>query len=209
MKQQRQQQPTTKTQFYHSPSTNVPAPLACLMHYLVVGGVSTSVHDLLLLLEDKPTVVTTTTTTTKSTQTIIGWFFGIYAIWLLVTRLWTISAKAAALAQQPTTTTRQWSTLPQHIVWETTHAQNVVWYEMAWLCNVTLVMAAWSLVTHRPLLAWAHGLTVAIDQLLWYVDGVVYVATGKTLVGVFNHIILDAKTHRWYHHLTTWHHIWT
>ena len=110
-----------------------------------------------------------------------------------------------------TTTTTQKSKLHHNDfpVEITDNPHTIVWYEMTWLCSVTLVMSAVALVSNRPLLAWAHGLAVAIDQVLWYFDGVVYLTTGfkKTVVGVFNHILLVQTP--WYYHLTTWHHIWT
>ena len=178
----------------------LPPPLACLLHYALVGPVSVAVHDRIIMAaqgeyDNSPSSVASAR---------IGVFFGVYWLWLLSFRLCTASSKAVALLQavkDPPIAASTTSNL------HTTEPSSMVWYEIPWLCNMTLAMSGWALVTNRPTLALAYGLTVAIDQLLWYIDGVIYLATGKIVVGVFRHMLLP--TARWYHHLTTWHHVWT
>lgn len=48
--------------------------------------------------------------------------------------------------------------------------RNSVLYEFTWLCNGTLVLGAFSLFANRPTIAVSCCVTVAIDQMLWYVD---------------------------------------
>jgi len=183
----------------------LPPHLACLLHYVVVGTLSVLMHDRTIATVDDDTDHKVPSTT-RLVVSRIGIFFGLYWLWLLSFRLYTAPSKAVALSRAPVPTS-----IPDAaaVVTQsyTTEPSSMVWYEMPWLCNMTLIMSAWGLMTDRINLALAYGLTVSIDQLLWYVDGVMYIATGKTIVGVFRHMLLP--TVRWYHHLTTWHHVWT
>mmetsp|Transcript_4056 Transcript_4056/g.8155 ORF Transcript_4056/g.8155 Transcript_4056/m.8155 type:complete len:333 (-) Transcript_4056:146-1144(-) len=176
----------------------LPPPVACLFHYALVGPLSVAMHDRIVAQDE-----TNDAGPPSEVAFRIGIFFGVYWLWLVSFRLYTASSKAVALSQAPA------AAAPMAVVARlyTTEPTSVVWYEIPWLCNMTLAMGAWGLVTNRTSLALAYGLTVAIDQLLWYVDGLIYVTTGKTVVGVFRHMLLP--TARWYHHLTTWHHVWT
>lgn len=189
-------------------SPRIPPWIACLLHYVIVGMASVMLHDLIITVEDTHRKTTATTTSLG-----IAIFLAVYALYLLLFRLLMASSKVAIMskssstAKLPTTTTNNNN---NHVVVYKTHDPTaIVWYEFTWLCNVTLVMSAVALATHRLALAWAYASTVAIDQVLWYVDGMSYIATRRTIVGVFRHIFVQPTTMRWYHHLTTWHHVWT
>lgn len=84
----------------------------------------------------------------------------------------------------------------------------LVLYEFCWLCNVTLVMSAWAFVTGRPVLACAYAITVGIDQLLWYVDVIGFVCTGKFVVGVAKYLTWPGQS-GWTSRITCTHHFWT
>lgn len=195
-------------------SRTMPPSLACLLHYVVVGPASVMMHDALGLNPRGLIISNGSSNDNESSllQRSIALLFGVYALALLLIRLYMISSKVALLAAKSNGNDGS-KTTAIHRGHATTEIANdpsaVVWYEHTWLCNVALLMTAWALWTNRPALAWAHGVTVAIDQVLWYVDGMVYLLTsGKTvLVGVFSHILLQPNI-QWYHHLTCWHHIW-
>lgn len=187
-------------------SHKLPAPLACFVHHAVVGPLSVSLHDRFFVtqFDDGARENSPPLTTTR-----IALFLGAYWAWLLSFRLFMSSSKAVSLCQQQQRqhTFQASSAATSGKTLCVTEPTAMVWYEMPWLCNMTLFMSAWALLTNRTVLALAYGLTVSIDQLIWYYDGLVLLVTGKTVVGVFRHIFLP--TARWYHHLTTWHHLWT
>jgi hypothetical protein len=195
------------------------ASVACLCHYALVGTASLGVHDYYFSLAEHVAAGSAELPVVDATTGMhrVGLFFGVYALWLLAVRLATARASFRARAsssRSPATSHKQTASTngshhaPNRFPLVTTrHPTTVVWYEYTWLCNATLVMGAYSLLTERPALALAYGLTVAIDQLLWYVDGVVYLLTKRTWIGVFRHIF-RADT-QWYQLWTTWHHVWT
>lgn len=186
--------------YYLRPNKKLSPFLACLVHYLCVGSLSILLHDGWIV------GIPPLDVPVPALMMRVGQLFGIYSVWLLVFRLCTAASKVNN-AMALSSTTVQDKKHATFTVEYTTDPKAIIWYEMTWLCNATLVMSSVALVTHRPLLAWAYGLTVAIDQTLWYLDGILYILTGKVTVGVFNHILLSKIP--WYHHLTTWHHIWT
>lgn len=91
-----------------------------------------------------------------------------------------------------------------------------VLYELTWLCNSTLVMScisygAWNndlwLFNRRPLIATSCSVAVSIDQILWYVDLIVWSITGKFPFGVTKY--LTWKQTLWVDRFTCTHHLWT
>lgn len=82
-------------------------------------------------------------------------------------------------------------------------------YEFMWLCNGTLLMSPIALLTGRPLLASSFCVAVSIDQVLWYVDLLVYVLTGfqKFPIGVAKYLTWPDTS--WITWITCTHHIWT
>ena len=97
--------------------------------------------------------------------------------------------------------------------------QHAVMYELTWLCNSTLLMGSiafggfdngettnWFL-KRRPLVATACCIGVSIDQVLWYVDLVGYLALGKFPVGVMKYLTWQQTL--WIDRLTCTHHLWT
>ena len=200
------------------PLPRIPPPVACLLHYILVGSASMAMHDALVGQTTTLTRLFSNHLGTPPTRVFrIGIFFGIYAAWLLAFRLSTVHSRAVrvALSSNPGEIGKISKRQQQSIV-QVKYPAATVWYEMTWLCNVTLVMAAGSLVSNRWTLACAYGLTVAIDQLLWYVDGVVFCFTfltpqkpgrRRTLVGVFEHLL--GPEIRWIDRLTCFHHLWT
>lgn len=91
-----------------------------------------------------------------------------------------------------------------------------VLYELTWLCNSTLVMScisygAWGIdhwiFRRRPLIATSCSVAVSIDQILWYVDLIVWSVTGKFPFGVTKY--LAWKQTLWIDRFTCTHHLWT
>lgn len=91
-----------------------------------------------------------------------------------------------------------------------------VLYELTWLCNSTLVMSCisysgWNndhwLFIRRRLVATSCAVAVSVDQLLWYVDLVVYVISGTFPFGVIKY--LTWKQTLWIDRCTCTHHLWT
>ncbi len=134
-----------------------------VLHYVIAISVSIAVHDALLgtpLSIPMPSNNNSNSDAANTTTTTMRMAQGliVYLLWLLLWRL--------LVVRQPPFNTA------------------AVWYEMTWLCNVTMLMGALALVTQRPLLALAYSFTVGIDQLLWYVD----------LSGYFLHRLVLAPT---------------
>jgi hypothetical protein len=109
--------------------------------------------------------------------------------------------------------------------------QHAVLYELTWLCNSTLVMGwicfggieilnnyldgsgdnnndvlGW-FGRRRPLVATSFCVGASIDQVLWYVDLIVWTITGTFPVGVMKY--LTWKQTLWIDRLTCTHHMWT
>jgi hypothetical protein len=78
-------------------------------------------------------------------------------------------------------------------------------YEMLWSCNTAMVLASFGLFTERKRLVAAAALSVAIDQLMWYVDLVGFVAAGKWPVGVAKYLARPETT--WARIMTSAHHL--
>jgi hypothetical protein len=92
-------------------------------------------------------------------------------------------------------------------LWQTTSHRTRVLYEGTWLCNTTLVIGSLALWYRRPLITTAFCLTVGIDQLLWYVDIVGWLATGRFPVDAVKYLTWPSNP--WVTRLTCTYHVWT
>lgn len=81
-----------------------------------------------------------------------------------------------------------------------------VGYEVLWSCNLGMLLAALGFWSGRPQLVGAAVCTVAIDQILWYVDLVGYLVSGKWVVGVAKYMTWESTT--WKRRLSSSHHLW-
>jgi hypothetical protein len=108
------------------------------------------------------------------------------------------------------------------IVWRVWHLRNAyVVYEYCWLCNFTIIVSSLAMATGRPWLALAYCSVVGIDQFLWYVDLIYYLAVStlsyirrkgtspkrRFLVGVCQYVFDDQTS--WKTRITCTHHLWT
>lgn len=112
-----------------------------------------------------------------------------------------------------------------------------VLYELTWLCNSTLVMGCLSLgfgnsmsnniiidkddkeecwwyglcwfIQPRPMVATSCCIAVSIDQILWYVDllGYIAITRGRFPVGVMRYLTWEQTL--WIDRFTCTHHLWT
>ncbi len=90
-----------------------------------------------------------------------------------------------------------------------------VLYELTWLCNSTLIVGCLSfsgwgdcwLLKRRPLAATACCVAVSIDQIMWYVDAIVWVFSGNFPIGVMKYLTWQQTL--WIDRLTCTHHLWT
>mmetsp|Transcript_733 Transcript_733/g.975 ORF Transcript_733/g.975 Transcript_733/m.975 type:complete len:335 (-) Transcript_733:53-1057(-) len=167
--------------------------LAFLVHYSIVIPSIFLVHDVYFapsidLIEHNDTIIR---------QTYMARFLLIYTLTLFTTRC-ACSFNSGRLRQ---------------------HA---VLYELTWLCNSTLLMGSiafgvfdadvgtnntsW-LFRRRPIIATACCIGVSIDQILWYVDLVGYLISGKFPVGVMKYLTWPQTL--WIDRLTCTHHLWT
>ena len=78
-------------------------------------------------------------------------------------------------------------------------------YEMLWSCNTSMILAAVGLGSNRPHLVAAAAISVAIDQLMWYVDLIGYIITRKWPIGVAKYLARPETT--WVRKLSSAHHI--
>jgi hypothetical protein len=152
----------------------------CLIHYAVIWVVSVRCHDSI----SEPLGCGHN----LSIKTTTSWFFLTYAMWLLLWRVFCRKPPKNAQGQSP--------------------PRGLVIYEYCWLCNVTLWMSAYALLTNRPVLASAYCTVVGIDQLLWYVDLGVFFITGKFPIGVAKYLSWPENSN-WSSRITCSHHLWT
>ncbi|KAL8455836.1 hypothetical protein Emag_000410 [Eimeria magna] len=60
----------------------------------------------------------------------------------------------------------------------------VMLYDMAWACNMSMVLAAAAIWLNIPFLVSACSCWVAVDQLLWYADTLAFLVRGRFLIGL-------------------------
>jgi len=131
---------------------------------------------------------------------IVPAFFFLYAMWLLVWRIYV--SLPTTVPQGPTQTSQPACSLA-----------NTILYEYCWLCTLSLHLGWIALVTNRPILASACCVTIGIDQLLWYVDLCHYLVTKifqtkpSFLVGVCKYLFWEGTT--FLSRITCTHHLWT
>ncbi|KNC53489.1 uncharacterized protein AMSG_01203 [Thecamonas trahens ATCC 50062] len=82
---------------------------------------------------------------------------------------------------------------------------SVVLYEFMWGCNVALVLGALAGATGNALLLAGAVVSVAVDQVMWYVDIAAYVITGSFPIGVAKYLIWP--TTGWVQRATSGHHL--
>mmetsp|Transcript_7132 Transcript_7132/g.11915 ORF Transcript_7132/g.11915 Transcript_7132/m.11915 type:complete len:327 (+) Transcript_7132:87-1067(+) len=168
--------------------------LSFIVHYSIVIPIIFLVHDLFFIPKAASSVDLVQYEETIHRQTVISRFLFIYTVILFTTRC-ASSFNAGRLRQ---------------------HA---VMYELTWLCNSTLLMGSitfgvfddgtatnW-LFRRRPLIATACCIGVSIDQVLWYVDLLGYMVSGKFPVGVMKYLTWPQTL--WIDRLTCTHHLWT
>jgi hypothetical protein len=114
----------------------------------------------------------------SSTPCLLSYFALIYLLLLIVLRL------------SPSSSTPR----PQTIL------------ELAWACNLSLLLTGVSPLLNRPLLATSSILAVSIDHILWYVDLIGYLFTGKFVSGVAKYLIWPETS--FIKKVTCSHHIW-
>ncbi|CAK9108242.1 unnamed protein product [Durusdinium trenchii] len=66
-------------------------------------------------------------------------------------------------------------------------AQDV--YQLMFSCNFSMPVAAAAIYWRKPILLCAQGILVAIDQVLWYVDLLGYLLTGKLPLKVVGYLL--------------------
>lgn len=116
-------------------------------------------------------------------------------------------------AHQPATVPSDWiataTLLEVYALWQLfwrllLYQKSFVLYEYCWLCNISLHLSAFALVTNRPTLAATCCVTVGIDQLLWYVDLAGYILTNHFPIGVAKYVVQQP----WLARITSTHHLW-
>lgn len=85
--------------------------------------------------------------------------------------------------------------------------QHAVLYEFTWLCNSALLIGALGFFSGRPVMATGAAVAVSIDQVLWYVDLMVWLVSGKFPIGVAKY--LTWKQTQTTDRFTCTHHLWT
>lgn len=108
------------------------------------------------------------------------------------------------------------------IAWRLWHLRKAyVLYEYCWLCNFTIVVSSLAMITGRPWLALSYCSVVGVDQFLWYVDLIYYLAVSalsnirkqegcpkrRFLFGVCQYVFDDQTS--WKTRITCTHHLWT
>lgn len=81
----------------------------------------------------------------------------------------------------------------------------LVMYDAIWSCTATCLLGAVAAVLRRPALLCACGILVAISQVLWYVDILGYLVTGKLPIKVCAYLFWP--TTHWSRRVTGMHHL--
>mmetsp|Transcript_34317 Transcript_34317/g.38417 ORF Transcript_34317/g.38417 Transcript_34317/m.38417 type:complete len:298 (-) Transcript_34317:818-1711(-) len=79
------------------------------------------------------------------------------------------------------------------------------YYQMTFLCSVTIMNVSISFFFNRPIIAQSFCLAVGIDQFLWYFDLAGYFLCGIFPAGVCTYL----SRNNWVHRITSSHHLWT
>ena len=75
-----------------------------------------------------------------------------------------------------------------------------------WGCNVSLLFASIGYIQGWPLLIGTAACIVCVDQLCWYIDFLLYPATGKFVIGVAKYLVSPETSV--IHVATSTHHVW-
>lgn len=91
--------------------------------------------------------------------------------------------------------------------WKTKHVYRYYseFYQMTFLCSVTIINTAVGFLCDRPVMAQAFCLAVGIDQFLWYIDLFGYFTFGVFPAGVCKYLFRN----HWLNRITSCHHLWT
>lgn len=79
-------------------------------------------------------------------------------------------------------------------------------YEPMWQCNMAMLLAALACKWRSPRLLAASASTIAVDQMMWYIDVLGYILTRKWPVGAAAYLSWPETP--FVKKLTAWHHIW-
>ena len=79
-------------------------------------------------------------------------------------------------------------------------------YEYLWACNIGVALAAAAAAAKRPTAVAAAALSVAIDQLLWYVDLPAFAISGRWPIGVAKYLTWPETS--WARVVMSTHHFW-
>lgn len=83
--------------------------------------------------------------------------------------------------------------------------KSIVFYEMMWACNLSLLSSAWALFANKPRLLETSMILVSIDQVLWYVDLAAFALFRVFPVGVAKYLTWPTTTKL--RMMTSFHHI--
>jgi hypothetical protein len=88
------------------------------------------------------------------------------------------------------------SQLQQQLVLQSPQYPYIILYEYCWLCNVTLMITgiAFVLPQDRSSMIFAYIILIGIDQLLWYIDLLIYIGTGHCPIGVAKYVFTTTTT---------------
>jgi hypothetical protein len=92
-------------------------------------------------------------------------------------------------------------------LWQTKRLRFCVLYEGVWLCNTTLVIGALALLFRKPVITASFCITIGIDQLLWYIDILGWLLSGRFVIGVAKYLTWPSTP--WSTKFTCTHHLWT
>jgi hypothetical protein len=152
--------------------------LVYIVHYVLITMVTFLLHDIFIGYPSRHTATSDLIRGYESQQKCSAIAAGIYAVIQLVFRLW-----------------------------QTNKFKFCVLYEGVWLCNTTLIIGSLALWFGRPVITAAFCITVGIDQLLWYVDILGWLFTGKFVIGVAKYLTWPNTP--WSTRFTCTHHLWT
>jgi len=79
-------------------------------------------------------------------------------------------------------------------------------YEMLWGCNMAMTLTGIGCILGRPLLVSTGIMIVGLDQLLWYIECIVYLLFGKFPFGVASYLVWPQTGFA--RKITTLHHLW-
>jgi hypothetical protein len=212
--------------------------MTCCLYYAIVIPISFVLHDRLVARYFPSFIPIHTTNRTTGNSSIkrtfwLGMWFLLYAVFILIWRLYYRKETPILLVERSDNKKLCANNVlgkshekPKRTLLQSPQYPYIVLYEYCWLCNVTLIISGlgwvWPPTTNhdRSPMIMSYIILIGIDQLLWYIDLLIYMCTGQCPIGVAKYVftsphennavhIKHRQQQHWSNRVTWTHHLWT